>query len=333
MIQRPELSPDRSLALYTNVFGVLFPDLALAFLTRCSTLGSKRYSAGRKRKSLMRKVNNYQCWERGGGFAADGGSAGTVRMSLRPGPAAARAGSAAARAAPHSTAPASGSASGRAGAKRGAAFGFTSSPPVREVEPPPPQHAGAIRARTLSCRTVSGNRSMQCGTRTRIPYERHVIYRIKKEQTEQSFCLQNRICKCPNDKGCCVDKAAPAGVDAGNPSCELWAGLAASRKAPRGASTLHRRPRASALPRLPVCSAKSPSENCPARSSDQPSPCAPRGGRCAPGTAGGREQPAAGRGAALRHFTDDSLGNKRKAITAMLYHPPGPAHSLLRSLL
>lgn len=42
MIQSPALSPDRSPALYTNTFGVAFPDQALAFLTGCSPPGSER---------------------------------------------------------------------------------------------------------------------------------------------------------------------------------------------------------------------------------------------------------------------------------------------------
>lgn len=48
---------------------------------------------------------------------------------------------------------------------------------------------------------------------------------------------------------------------------------------------------------------------------------------------GGTGETAAGRGEVLRHLTDDSLSNKRKAIRAMLYHSLGPAHSSLRSLL
>lgn len=63
-------------------------------------------------------------------------------------------------------------------------------------------------------------------------------------------------------------------------------------------------------------------------------------GRCSPSHGGaprpepgGTEQTAAGRGEVLRHLTDDSLTNKRKATRAMLYHPLGPARSSLRSLL
>lgn len=44
MVQRPALSPDRSLALYTNIFGVL-PDQAAAFVTKMLHAQLQRGSA------------------------------------------------------------------------------------------------------------------------------------------------------------------------------------------------------------------------------------------------------------------------------------------------
>lgn len=60
MVQRPALSPDRSLALYTNIFGV-FPDQAAAFITRCSTRSSKGAAQPRQTDPTS-KVNTYPGW-------------------------------------------------------------------------------------------------------------------------------------------------------------------------------------------------------------------------------------------------------------------------------
>jgi len=60
MVQRPALSPDRSLALYTNIFGV-FPDQAAAFITRCSTRSSKGAAQPRQTDPTS-EVNAYPGW-------------------------------------------------------------------------------------------------------------------------------------------------------------------------------------------------------------------------------------------------------------------------------
>lgn len=60
MVQRPALSPDRSLALYTNIFGV-FPDQAAAFITRCSTRSSKGAAQPRQTDPTS-EVNTYPGW-------------------------------------------------------------------------------------------------------------------------------------------------------------------------------------------------------------------------------------------------------------------------------
>lgn len=144
-----------------------------------------------------------------------------------------------------------------------------------------------------------------------------------------------------------------ADTDPGNPSRQFWAGFPALRTAPGGASAFaHPRGFSPSTPsslfskmsvrKLP-CTKKSltvRTHTCAAFLAGGPAGGSPEAGRWAGrlGDAlrpelGRAEQAAAGGGEVLRHLADDSLSNKRKAITEVLYHPLGPAHSSLRSLL
>lgn len=139
MVQRPALSPDRSLALCTNIFGVL-PDLsdqAAAFITKMLHAQLQRGSAAEQIEPIG-EVNKYL-----GGHLHPGGWARPRRVALPS--------------TPRRAVPLRAGLGLRLRCGAGAGRG-----PLR-----------VLGARMFSLRAASGNRSEQCWDRMRLPYERH----------------------------------------------------------------------------------------------------------------------------------------------------------------